>query len=714
MPSAASINRLMRPTSIAIVGASPRARMGVAIIRNARTIGLKGAVLPVNPNYREIDGLPCYPSLRQLPEIPDCVIVIVPANAVLPVIAEAGALGMRAAIVVANGFADARSEEGRERQKNLIALAKAHDMAIAGPNCLGLSSFVYRFANTYTDLPENGRPGGVSIISQSGGLLNAAAYYAADRGGGLNYLISGGNHAVMDIPDYIDFLAHDPQTKVIACIMEGVANGRRFRAAIERASPKKPIVILKLGRSETGQRATLAHTGTLAGRDDAYKALFRQNGVAQAASIDDLMETAMVMAAAKRPHGDGVVMLTISGGTTGLMADLGEAAGLRFPLLSDTTNERLRDVFGGAGKFNNPIDTAGWPQLSDEGNLDRALDALLDDDSIDLVSVVFRLTTTARDKRLLGDLARRAAQSAKPIVFASTVSYTVQPFRLAAPELAEFPIAEDLENAQRAVGRLIEYGLYRHKRGVKRRPPPQRQRQALAAALYTRATLTEFEIMAILAEFDLPVTRGALATSRDEAAQNATAIGFPVALKIQSPDVPHKTDAGGVVLNVQSPAAAREAFDRILANVGKRHPAAVIDGVLVQEMISPGVEFILGMTSDSQLGPLVVCGLGGVMVELLKDVAVRFPPFDATVAREMLGELRGAPLLSGYRGAPPCDVDALVAALVKFGDMAAQTDGRFAAIDINPLIVGARGAGVRIADAVIIPADPRSGAAAHP
>ncbi|HWG03554.1 MAG TPA: CoA-binding protein, partial [Beijerinckiaceae bacterium] len=219
MPSASSINRLMRPNSIAIVGASPRARMGMAIIKNARTIGLKGSILPVNPNYREIDGLPCYPSLRELPESPDCVIVIVPAPAVLPVIAEAGAQGVRAAIVVANGFADARTDEGRERQRGLVELASTHDMAIAGPNCLGLSSIVYRFANTYTDLPEHARAGGISIISQSGGLLNAAAFYAADRCSGLNYLISGGNHAVMDIPAYIDFLADDPSTKVIACIM---------------------------------------------------------------------------------------------------------------------------------------------------------------------------------------------------------------------------------------------------------------------------------------------------------------------------------------------------------------------------------------------------------------------------------------------------------------------------------------------------------------
>ena len=487
----------------------------MAVLKNAKLIGLQGAIMPVNPKYGEIAGFACHRSLSELPAIPDCAIVLVPAEAVLPVIEEAGSLGIRSAIVVANGFSDARSDEGRIRQEHLIAIANRFDMAIAGPNCLGLSSVVYRLANTYTDLPEGVRPGGVSIISQSGGLMNAAAAYVNDRGGGLNYLISGGNHAVVDIPDYIEYLADDPHTSVIACIMEGAGNGRKFRDAIERASPKKPILVLKLGRSESGKRATLAHTGTLAGSDDAYATLFRQNGVAQAVSIDDLMESAMLLGAAKPPRGDRAVMFTISGGTTGLIADIGEAAGLHFPPLSATTNDRLRDVFGVEKPLNNPIDTTGWPQLSNKGNLDRALDAMLEDDDIDLIAMVFRLTPTERDRTLLGTLARRAAAADKPVLFASTVSYTAQPFRLTAPELADFPIAEDLERAQRAISRLIAYGQYRQR--VKPRhesapTPAQRRGEAIA-----RATMTEFESKAVLREYGLPVTREALARDAEEA-----------------------------------------------------------------------------------------------------------------------------------------------------------------------------------------------------
>ncbi len=707
MPDRDALEALLRPKSIAVVGASPRTRMGLAVLDNSRKIGLSGAVMPVNPNYPEIDGFKCYPSLAELPTLPDCVVILVPARAVIGVLEEAGKLGIRSAIVIANGFGDAQTEEGHKLQARLVETADRYRMAVAGPNCLGLSSVVYRFANTYTDLPEGVRSGGVSLISQSGGLMNAAASYLHDRGGGLNYLISGGNHAVVDIPDYIDFLSDDPQTRVIAIIMEGVKDGRRFRAAIERASPKKPIVILKLGRSESGQRATLAHTGTLAGQHEAYAALFRQNGVLQAVSTDDLMETALLFSLAKPPTGDRALMFTISGGTTGLIGDIGEAAGLRFPPLSEATDKALQKVFKVDKAFNNPIDTTGWPQLTDEGNLDRALDVMLADDNVDLIAMVFRLTPSPRHVELLRNFADRAKASAKPIIFTSTVTYTAALFREAAPDLNDFPILEDLERGQRAIARLVSYGLYLQK--LKTAQPRIAVEAAASAASGVRTSLTEFESKAVLARFGLPVTQELLARTADEAAQLSAQIGYPVALKIQSPDVPHKSDAGGVVLNVRSAGEAQEAFGRIIASVAKAHPHAAVDGVLVQEMVPPGVEMILGMNRDEQLGPIIVCGLGGIFVEVLKDVSLRFPPLDQSDARAMLKEIKGAKLLEGYRGAPPCDVEALIETLVAFGRMVAATDGQYDAIDINPLIVGPVGRGVKVADAVIIPAGAKTG-----
>jgi acyl-CoA synthetase (NDP forming) len=698
MPGKTSIQKLLQPKCIAIVGASPRTRMGRAVIQNARRIGFAGAVFPVNPNYEEIEGATCYKSLRALPQTPDCVVILVPADKVLPVLEEAGEAGVKAAVVVANGFGDSSSSEGAARHSRLLEIAGRYDMAIAGPNCLGISSVAYRFANTYTDLPPDARAGGISIISQSGGLLNAAASYVNERGGGLNYMISGGNHAVVGIHDYIEFLGDDPATRVIACIMEGVTDGQKFRQAIERVSPKKPIVILKLGRSDAGKRATFAHTGTLAGQDEAFAALFRQNGVAQAASIDDLMETSMLLACAKPPKGGHCVMLTISGGTTGLIADLGEAAGLRFPPLSAATDAALREIFKVRHTLNNPIDTTGWPQLSDEGNLDRALDALLADDGVDLVAISFRLTPTERDRTLIATLARRSMEAAKPILFSTTVSYTALPFRAFAPELADYPILEDLENGQRAISRLVAYGKFRHNRGV--------QGSTISAAIQernftSRHSLTEFESKKLLGEFGLAITREALATDSAMAARLAEEIGYPVALKIQSPDIPHKSDAGGVKLNISSAEVAKAAFDEIMANARRAHPQADIDGVLVQQMVPKGLEVILGMNHDEQLGPVIIVGLGGIFVEVLKDVSLRFPPVSPTDALDMLGELRGAALFEGFRGSPACNMNALAQIITRFSEMVAATSGQFEAIDINPVIAGPNGA--VIADALMIP-----------
>ncbi len=274
------VEALLKPRAIALVGVSAKGGAGANILRSGKRFGFAVPTWPVNPNATEIGGHRCYASLRDLPQLPDCVVVAVPAPAVLDVVSEAAALGVRGVYVVSEGFADAANDEGRERQARLVALARSANIALAGPNCMGIASLAYRFAATMADIPGTAAAGGISLVSQSGGLMNSFAELATNRGIGANYLISSGNEAVLEMADYIEFLADDPATRVIACIMEGAKNGRRFRAVVERAARKKPLVVLKLGRSEFGQRATLAHTGTLAGRHEAFAALFRQNGVA--------------------------------------------------------------------------------------------------------------------------------------------------------------------------------------------------------------------------------------------------------------------------------------------------------------------------------------------------------------------------------------------------------------------------------------------------
>jgi len=325
------IESLLRPRSIALVGVSAKGGAGANILKSGLRFGFTVPTWPVNPNYDEIDGRSCFKSLRDLPEVPDCVVVSVPADAVLDVVGEAAAAGIRSAFVISEGFADAATEQGRERQERLVELARAANMAVAGPNCMGIASLHYRFAATMADVPPEATSGGISLLSQSGGLMNSFAELTGNRGIGVNYLVSSGNEAVLEMADYIEFLADDPATKVIACIMEGVKNGRRFRAAVERAARAKPMVVLKLGRSAFGQRATLAHTGTLAGRHEAFAALFRQNGVALVESIDALVETAALFELAPLPQGDRVLMMTVSGAAISLIGDLGDVAGLHFP-----------------------------------------------------------------------------------------------------------------------------------------------------------------------------------------------------------------------------------------------------------------------------------------------------------------------------------------------------------------------------------------------
>jgi acetyltransferase len=574
-------------------------------------------------------------------------------------------------------------------------------MALAGPNCMGIASLHYGFAATMADIPAQATSGGISLVSQSGGLLNSFAELTCNRGIGVNYLVSSGNEAGLETADYIAHLADDPATKVIACIMEGAKDGRRFRAAVEKAARNKPMVVLKLGRSEFGQRATLAHTGTLAGRHEAFAALFRQNGVALVDSIDALVETAALFDLAPLPQGDRVVMMTVSGGATSLIGDLGEAAGVRFPAIREATNRRVQKILGVERAFGNPLDTVGLPRLRRDGNITAVLQALLDDEDIDLVGLVLGMRADGWDshQELVDRLAAAARDASKPVLLVSFMSNSLTRHWRGYARAGALPLLEDLERGLEAVRHLIDYAAFR-RRSAPVRPSTSRQPARIdVAAMPARRMLTEAESKQILATAGLPVTRELLARSPAEAVRMAAEIGGAVALKIQSPDIPHKSDIGAVHLGATTPAEVETASHRVLENAKRNCPTAAIDGILVQEMVADGVEFILGMTYDPQFGPLIVCGAGGVTVEVFKDAAVLLPPFGRADVTAALGSLKVTKLLDGFRGVPPRDVDALIECCLRFAEFVLATDGRFAAIDLNPVFVCARGRGVRIADA---------------
>jgi acetyltransferase len=491
--------------------------------------------------------------------------------------------------------------------------------------------------------------------------------------------------------------------------MEGAKDGRAFRAAVEAAARKKPLVVLKLGRSEFGQRATLAHTGTLAGRHEAFAALFRQNGVALVESIDALVETAALFDLAPLPSGDRVVMMTVSGGATSLIGDLGEAAGINFPPIAETTNRRVQDILGVERPFGNPLDTVGLPRLRRDGNITRVVESLLADDGVDVIGLVLGMRAEGWDSHqdLVDRLAAAAKGVEKPVLIVSFMSNSLtRHWRGYAREHA-LPLLEDLERGLAAVRNLVDYAAFR--RRAAQFPPRAMPAAAIdLEALPGGRVLTEAESKKILAKAGLPVTREELAQSPEDAVRIAAAIGGPVALKIQSRDIPHKSDVGGVHLGARTPAEVAEAAQQVLANARRHCPQAAIDGVLVQEMVADGVEFILGMTYDDQFGPLIVCGAGGVTVEVFKDAAVLLPPVGKEEVAVALGGLKSAKLLAGFRGAPPRDIDALAQCCAAFAAFVVATDGRFAAIDLNPVFVCSRGRGVRIADALIETREPEA------
>src|SRR4051794_22015472 len=557
---------LLKPRAIALVGVSAKGGAGANILKSGARFGFGVPTWPVNPNADEIAGQRCYKSLRELPDKPDCVVIAVPADAVIDVVRDTAAAGIRAAYIVSEGFADAATDEGRARQARLATLARAENIALAGPNCMGLASLGYRFAATMADIPNTATSGGISLVSQSGGLLNSFAELTSNRGIGVNYLVSSGNEAVLDMADYIEFLADDPATKVIACIMEGAKDGRRFRAAIERAARKKPMVVLKLGRSAFGQRATLAHTGTLAGRHEAFAALFRQNGVALVDSIDALVETAALFEHAPLPRGDRVVMMTVSGGATSLIGDLGEAAGLNFPPFAEPTNQKLQQILGVDREFGNPMDTVGLPRLRKDGNISAVVQAMLEDEGIDVIGLVLGMRAEAwRGHRDLVDLMADAMPDArKPLLVVSYMSNSLTRNWRGYAQARGLPLVEDLQRGLQAVRHLIDYAAFRRSADHDVASAPNENVIELAALPQGRV-LTEAESKKILSAAGLPVTREALARDPAEAGRIAADVGGPVALKIQSPDIPHKSDVGGVHLGARTPAeveqAARQVFD---------------------------------------------------------------------------------------------------------------------------------------------------------
>jgi len=694
---------LMKPKSIGVIGASQRIGRATRVIVNLQRFGYAGRIFPINPKYPEILGLPCYPDLASTPEVPDAVVVAIPGADVPALLATAVERGVRGAVVLASGFAEA-GPAGRARQAELERLAAERGLLICGPNCYGVFNVRTGSAMFSADFIGQPQPGSIGLISQSGGFSHAIAeHLMRQRGLGLSYVVSCGNQAGVTVEDYVEFLVDDDETAVVGVFVEGFKQPAKLRAVAARARERgKPIVALKVGRSENARQAMLAHTGSLAGTPEIIEAALRQSGIVQVTTLNEMMDTLAVMAAAKdfRRPGWRVAVLSGLGGECGRVADAAHAAGVDLPPLSKTSADAITRFMPDFATPRNPLDGTG-AMYENAALFPQMIAVLLRDDAIDVLAVNFRANVPApggwAPSRPFSENLRDALKTPNDrlvVAFSSFAGADLDQEVVRTLGEAGIPFLAGTETAVLALRHLRDY---RRALDGARAPATAAEAHAEAAAAAAHVLGNE-HAMALLRQFGIPLVETIAAKNADDAVAAAGRVGYPVVVKIDSPDILHKSDVGGVRVGCADAEAVRRAVDEMLGGVRRRAPNARIDGVLVQPMVRGGVEMIVGVKRDPVFGPAIVCGIGGVFVEVMRDVAVRVPPIDRAEALAMVAELRGSALLRGARGRPPADVGALADTLVRVATLADAQRERLLALDINPLLVLEEGRGVVAVD----------------
>ena len=684
----AELARLIDPQSVAVVGLSRNEQSFGA--RTAKNLSyFPGRVFGVNPKADELHGVPCFGSISALPEVVDCAVLAVPLEAVEALVEECAAAGIGGCIIYASGFAETGRPERVALQARLAAIARASGLRIVGPNCIGLINNVSKaglsFSSSYAvRLP---RTGAIGIASQSGGLGQAIAQ-VAERGGAYSHYMAAGNSCDVDVCDYVSYLAGDPSCKVIACVAEGLADGERLlEAATHALAADKPIVMYKIATGGAAAKAAMSHTGTLAGSNAAFDAAYRRLGIIKVDNIEDVYETASFLAKAGKPKADGVAAVAASGGACIITLDKAEAFGVRMPPPQPQTQAVLDANVPDFGAPNNPCDITAQV-ATNPASYAACAEALLADPGYSALVIMAPSINPLVTPRNIEMFSGLAAKAEKPVCI-SWIS-----------EWKDGPGAEQCEADPYVARFQSTAGAYRvlaawHERARIVNGPAPRQRLGARHDGFTAArsllaqagqNLTEREAKEVLAAYGVPVVADQVVQNAAQAVAAAERAGFPVVLKVESPDIPHKTEAGVVRLNIADAAGVERAFEEIMAAADKVQPKPQIAGVLVQPMISAGLEMVVGSQLDPTFGPLVVVGLGGIMVELLKDSAVELAPVDMAQARAMLARLRGAALLNGFRGAPPVQIERLAAVIVAISELAADMSDMITEIDVNPII----------------------------
>lgn len=704
------LTHFFSPRSFVLVGATEdTTKFGGRALMLMQSFGFRGEIFPVNPRGGIIRGLTAYKSVRDLPQAPDHVGIVVAANHVLGVLEDCAARGAKFATVLTSGFIETGTDQGRAMQAELAAFSRRTGVRVMGPNCNGFINFVddVIFASTATVSGPRYPTGYLSVASQSGGLgMVNAMWRAQDAGLGVNHVVTCGNDADLDILDFANFMIEDAATRVVMLIIERVPSGPKlFALAAKAARAGKPLLAVKLGRTEEGRRAAASHTGAMTGSDAVHDAAFRQAGVIRCADANEMYETGMLLGSGRIPAGRGASSLSISGGNVVMLTDLGALHGIEWHEYAEASQAGLEKLMPAYGRVSNPTDLTTAAMASVD-MYQRVLDIIAADPNVDVMIPIVTFGSKA-DIDYAIDSAHR---SAKPFALLWSGACTDQP-ELQPRDVVRrgLPVYRDVLQCVRAVGRAMDYGDFlRRERGAAspRRPDGADPEKARAVLGGCGAQLIEQQSKAVLAAYGIPTTQEHLAASAIDAQMIARRMSEPIVMKIASPDIAHKTEAGGVRLGV-SPSDAAAVFEEIVASAKRYRSDARIDGVLVQAMARPGIEMMLGVSRDPVFGSIVVAALGGIHVEVLGDVAYRVAPIGLDEARRMLDELRGRKLLDGVRGALPCDVDALCDAIVRLSWLAADLVDEVAEVDVNPLRVYERGAGVLALDGLIV----RTGAA---
>ncbi len=712
------IHAMLHPRNIVLVGATDKpGNYAERIWNNLVKYKFEGGLYPVNAKRETIWGVTCYKDFASLPEKPDHVLVLVPARFAVQVIRDAAAAGARSATIVTSGFSELQDEESQRLAAQLQQAIRETGLAVTGPNCLGNLSAGEKLFTNIDDRIVTMEQGAVAIAGQSGAIVMAIRQALEDRGVGVGYMVTTGNEAGLETTDFMEYFVADPSIRVIVVYLEGVRNTKAFRNACRAArAASKPIIALKLGASEGGRAAAMAHTGALAGSIETFDAISTREGVIRARGLDELIETTECFVHATLPKHDRLAAVTLSGGKRGLLIDAFHSAGLNFAPLSRHLGGELAKMLGAGSIVGNPLD-AGFAAVVDPSVYMKSIKLMIDDPDTDIVIIDAELPKAPHElrERNLRIVNEMAGQASKPVIYISAMSIGFTEFtkglRKSLPNIA---VLQGMDRAVGAIKSLIDYAKLRKEvpEIVSSSRPSARAVLEKTLKSAAGAALDEVASKKLLKAYGIPVSREAIARTAGEAVKIARQIGFPVVAKVVSADILHKSDIGGVVLDLNSAADVKRAFDDIGARVRKLKNKPRLDGILIAQQVKADLELVVGASLDAEMGPVVLFGTGGIDIELMKDVALAGAPIDAAEARQLIGRTKAGIKMRGYRGRPRLHEASAVKALVGLSNLIADADGRIASIDINPFLINTR-TGVAVDALIVLNNAPAKRAAGH-